>query len=149
MQNYFTTRYRRVHDKIKDARMSDLGNKFSKVRSLVKSTLKRLVADNRTTPKFQSLREIRILSLLDHFPQSLSKIFVVGTRIPEFSYNQHWRKSWLFKCWAVCLVVCLPVIYQLQATSSEKLGILPRRDSETPAEKSRAEEAGNISRGRE
>ncbi|CAD1480554.1 unnamed protein product, partial [Heterotrigona itama] len=98
-----------------------------------------------------SLREIRILSLLNHFPQSLNKVSLVGMRVPEFPYNQHWRKSWLFKYWAVCLVVCLPVIYQLQATSSEKLEIVPRRDSaETPAEKSRVEQvAGNISRGRE
>lgn len=148
MQNYLTTRYRRVHDKIKDVRMSDLGSKFSKVRSFVGSALKRPTLTIATL-KFQSLRGIRISSLLHHFPQSLNKVSLVGMRIPEFPYNQHWRRSWLFKCWAVCLVVCLPVIYQLQATSSEKLGILPRRDSETPAEKSRTEEAGNISRGRE
>lgn len=47
MQNYLTTRYRRVHDKIKDVRVSALGGKFSKVRSIRQINVETADADNR------------------------------------------------------------------------------------------------------
>ncbi|XP_033346358.1 uncharacterized protein LOC117231755 [Bombus vosnesenskii] len=124
MQNYLAARYRRVHNRIKDVGISDLGGKFSK-----------------------AVKEIRILSLLHRFPQSLSKVSFVGATIAAFPDNHYWRKSRPFRFWTVCLIVCLPVIYQYQATKPEKLEIL-RRNLEASAESDRTEEeGGNIPRG--
>ncbi|XP_033330229.1 uncharacterized protein LOC117222571 [Megalopta genalis] len=91
MQNYLTTRYRQVHDKIKDVRISSLKNKLPK--------------------------NMRMVSLLEHIPtQSMvTKLSLVGTRITQLPY---FPKSLNVKYWTIGLIVSLPVFYQFQTMAS-------------------------------
>ncbi|XP_078033567.1 uncharacterized protein LOC144468173 [Augochlora pura] len=91
MQNYLTTRYRQVHDKIKDVRISGLKSKLPK--------------------------NMRMVSLLEHMPAQsmITKLSTVGAKISQLPYLPKFLNM---KYWTVGLIVSLPVFYQFQTTAS-------------------------------
>ncbi|XP_076285230.1 uncharacterized protein LOC143211431 [Lasioglossum baleicum] len=104
MQNYLTARYRQVHDKIKDVRISGLRSKLPKIS-----------------------QNMRMVSLLDHVPTAfmVSKLSTVGSKIAQFPYS-HWRKSLNIKYWTIGLIVSLPIFYQFQALANSASLKAPR-----------------------
>lgn len=94
MQNFLTTRYRRVHNKIKDVRLSDFKYKFSK-----------------------GIKQIKELGQHIESLPLLSKFSVLGTKITQFPYQDYWQKSLPYRYWTFGLIVCLPVFYQFRSVA--------------------------------
>ncbi|CAK9812533.1 hypothetical protein ANTPLA_LOCUS7433 [Anthophora plagiata] len=127
MQNFLTTRYRQVHDKIKDVQIPDLMSKFPK-----------------------GIKEIKALPLMDLLP---TKISLVGSKIVQFPYNYYWRKSWPYKYWTIGLIASLPIFYQVQSMANDKFNQgkfeVLKRSVDAQRKSDGVEKEGNIPRGKE
>nr|KAF7439367.1 hypothetical protein H0235_001758 [Vespula pensylvanica] len=95
MQNYLSTRYRRVYDKIKEARSMNFKGKLPKSIMDVKMILNGLSSSTNVGKDVVK------------FPYELT------SKIVQFPYVHYWRKYWLVKCSTITMFILMPAFYNL------------------------------------